>query len=100
MMLLEEYLQTRPVDPELVAQHKERLRGELRAYKLRELRKESGLSQVEVASRIGVSQRQVSKIENGDIENSKISTIRKYVEAVGGRLSVEYVTGDAAVAIA
>lgn len=98
-MLLEEYLQTRPVDPDLVARHKERLLGEIRAYKLRELRKNAGLSQVEVASRIGVSQRQVSKIENGDIENSKISTIRKYVEAVGGRLSIEYIRGDTAAVI-
>lgn len=99
-MLLEEYLQTRPVDPEQVAQHKEHLCGEIRAYKLRELRKNAGLSQVEVASCVGVSQRQISKIENGDIENSKISTIRKYVKAVGGHLSVEYITGDTAMVIA
>ena len=99
-MLLEEYMQTRPVDPDLVAMHKERMLAEVSAFKLRELRKNAGLSQAEVADRIGVSQRQVSKIERGDIENSKISTIRKYVEALGGRLAMEYITGDTSLVIA
>ncbi|WEG10664.1 helix-turn-helix transcriptional regulator [Microbacterium horticulturae] len=68
--------------------------GEVRAYRLRELREALGLTQEELAERIGVGQRQVSKIENGDLDSARVGTIRKYLEAVGGDLVVEYVSGD------
>ncbi|MST50495.1 helix-turn-helix transcriptional regulator [Mobiluncus holmesii] len=99
-MYMEDYLEKRPVDEAKVAAHKERMLGEMCAYELRELRKSAGLSQVELAGRIGVSQRQVSKIENGDLENSKVSTIRRYIEALGGKLEVECLVGDKRLAIA
>jgi len=72
----------------------ERLLGEIRAYQLRELREATGLTQEELAARIGVGQRQVSKIERGDLDSAKVGTIRKQLEAVGGDLVVEYVSGD------
>ena len=53
-----------------------------------------GLTQAQVAERIGVGQRQVSKIENGDLESTRIGTIRGYLEAVGGGLAVDFVIGD------
>lgn len=90
----EELLAKRPVDAVRVAAHKERMLGEIRAYRLRELREALGLTQEELAERIGVGQRQVSKIERGDLDNTKVGTVRKYLEAVGGELVVEYVAGD------
>lgn len=68
--------------------------AELRAYRLRELREEIGLTQAQLGERIGVSQRQISKIEHGDIENAKVGTIRKYVEAVGGEMALVCILGD------
>lgn len=68
--------------------------AEVRAFRLRELREKAGLTQAEVADRIGVGQRQVSKIEHGDLETARIGTIRRYVEAVGGELTVEFISGD------
>ncbi|CAI7674904.1 unnamed protein product [Penicillium discolor] len=50
--------------------------GEVRAYRLRELRERLGLSQAQLAERIGVGQRQVSKIENGDLDSARIGTRR------------------------
>ena len=91
---LNEYVAKRNVDRARVAEHKRRLIDEVRAYKLRELRQQAGLTQAQLAERIGVGQRQVSKIENGDIENAKVSTIRGYLESVGGQLSLEFVIGD------
>jgi transcriptional regulator with XRE-family HTH domain len=88
------FLADNPVDREKIDEAKQKMLAEVRANKLRELREAAGLSQQQVANRIGVSQRQVSKIEHGDLENAKIRTIRGYLEAVGGALSVEYVTGD------
>lgn len=89
-----------PVDRELVETHKERMLAEVRAYRLRELREQAGLTQTQLAERIGVGQRQVSKIEHGDLDSARIGTIRSYLEAVGGGLAVEYVIGDQRVQVA
>lgn len=99
-MSLNDFLAEHPVDLERVEAHKKRMLAEVRAYRLRELREAAGLTQEQVAVRIGVSQRQVSKIEHGNLENSKLGTIRGYMEAVGGNLTIEYVNGDARVQIA
>lgn len=97
---LDDVLAKRPVDEARVAAHQRRMLAEMRAYRLRELRESAGLTQAQVAERIGVGQRQVSKIENGDIENAKIGTIRRYLEAVGGALAIDYVIGDERVQVA
>lgn len=99
-MTLREFLADHPVDRERVEEHKSRMLADVRAYRLRELREAAGLTQEQLATRIGVSQRQVSKIERGELENAKISTIRGYLEAVGGELAIEFVTGDDRVLIA
>ena len=92
-MSLEEFLINHPVDQREVDVYKAQMYAEIRAYRLRELREQAGLTQVQVAERIGVGQRQISKIEHGDLETTKIGTIRSYLEAIGGTLSVEYVMG-------
>lgn len=97
---LKDFVAEHPVDRELVDAHKERMLAEVRAYRLRELREGAGLTQAQLAERIGVGQRQVSKIERGDLDNAKIGTIRRYLEAVGGGLAIEYVLGDQRVQVA
>lgn len=99
-MTLDDFLAEHPVNRERVEAHKERMLAEVRAYRLRELREGAGLTQQQLANRIGVSQRQVSKIERGDLDSAKIGTIRRYLEAVGGGLAIEYVTGDTRVQVA
>lgn len=99
-MSLNEFLAGHPVDRDAVDAEKARMLAEIRAYRLRELREHAGLTQAEVAERIGVGQRQVSKIEHGDLENTKVGTIRRYVEAVGGGLAVEYVIGEVRIQVA
>lgn len=49
--------------------------AEVRAYRLRELREQAGFTQAQLVERIGVWQRQVSKIERGDLDSAKIGTI-------------------------
>ena len=93
-MSLEDFVAANPVDRDLVDAHKERMLAEVRACRLRELREEAGLTQAQLAERIGVGQRQVSKIERGDLDSAKVRTIRNYLEAVGGSLVIEYVVGD------
>ena len=91
---LNEMLAERPVDREKVDAHKKGMLAEVRSYRLRELRERLDLTQVELAKRLDVSQNRVSKIEHGDIERSQLDTLRRYVEAVGGELSVEVSLGD------
>ena len=91
---LEEMLAKRPVNQKNVDAHKKRMLEEVRSYRLRELRKASDMSQVELAERLKVSQNRVSQIEHGDIERAQLDTVRKYVEAVGGELRVEVSIGD------
>lgn len=99
-MKLNDFLAENPVNRERVEAHKEQMLAEVRAYRLRELRENAGLTQQQLATRIGVSQRQVSKIEHGDIDSAQVGTIRGYLTAVGGGLALEYVTGDARVQVA
>ncbi|GAB3127421.1 helix-turn-helix domain-containing protein [Glaciibacter psychrotolerans] len=91
---LDEMRAKRPVDAEVVAAHKKRMLEEVRAYRLRELREAHELTQVELASRLQVSQNRVSRIEHGDIEHAQVDTLRKYVEAIGGALRIEVEIGD------
>lgn len=97
---LSEFLAHHPVDRENVERHKQKMLAEVRAYQLKELRSNAGLTQQEVADRIGVSQRQVSKIEHGDIENTRIGTARRCLEAVGGNLTLDFVFGETRIQIA
>lgn len=54
--------------------------------RLAELRRERGLSQAQVAAALGISQSDVSKLERrGDV---RLSTLRRYVSALGGTLRV------------
>ena len=99
-MSIEDQLARRPVNRANVEAHKQRMLAEVRAYRLRELREAAGLTQAQLAERIGVGQRQVSKIESGDIDSAKVGTIRRYLEAVGGDLAVEFVTADQRVQVA
>lgn len=97
---LDELLSKRPVDRAQVDAHKKRMLDQVRAYRLRELREASELTQVELAERLQVSQNRVSRIEHGDIERAQVDTLRKYVEAVGGQLRVEVELGDEHIQIA
>ena len=97
---ISDFLTEHPVDREQVEKHKRRMLAEVRAYRLRELREAAGLTQAQLAERIGAGQRQVSKIENGDLDSAKIGTIRNYLQAVGGDMAIEYVVGDDRVQVA
>ncbi len=97
---LDDLLRERPVSRKAVDAHKKRMLEEVRAYRLRELREASNLTQVELAERLDVSQNRVSRIEHGDIERAQVGTLRKYVEALGGTLHVEVEYGDERIQIA
>jgi DNA-binding XRE family transcriptional regulator len=90
----DDLLRERPGNPERRAAHKERMLAEVRAYKLRELREMLALTQTDVAETLEISQKRVSEIERGRVELTKVDTLRRYAEAVGGTLRVEVQIGD------
>lgn len=57
-------------------------------HRLAELRGEVGLTQAEIAARMGISQPRISKLENGDLAQMEVDTLRRYVDALGGRLQI------------
>lgn len=65
------------------------MRYQLRAYRLRELREESELTQVALAELLQVSQNRVSRIERGELDRTQLDTLRRYVEALGGTLHLQ-----------
>jgi len=87
--------------PDHVAE-RERSRAEMRAeqrgYQLAQLRKNAGLTQVQVAAMMGVTQARVSQIEHGKI--TEVDAIRGYVEALGGTVDVIARVGDWTIKVA
>jgi len=61
------------------------------AEDLKELREFAGKTQVDLAELLDIGQGDVSKLENR--EDWKVSTIRRYVEALGGELEINAVFG-------
>ena len=59
-----------------------------RPHRLAELRARSGLTQAEVADRLGVRQERVSAMERGDVTTMETRTAAAYIEALGGRLEI------------
>jgi len=63
-----------------------------REVSLRELRRLAGVTQVEAAAALEMDQGQLSRFERQD--DRLVSTLRKYVEALGGELEVVAVLGN------
>ena len=64
---LNEYLNKRGITAKQMDVAREQTQAVIDAYNLREARKASNLTQVELAQAMGVSQNRVSRMENGDI---------------------------------
>jgi DNA-binding XRE family transcriptional regulator len=64
------------------------LAARVRPRSLAELRGRSGLTQAELARRLGVRQERVSAIERGELSAAEVRTLAAYVTALGGRLDI------------
>ena len=59
------------------------------AIQLVSLRKASGLSQKELAKRVGTSQQQISRLESPSYEGHSLSMLRRVAEVLGAKVRVE-----------
>ena len=69
-----------------------------RGWRLAEMRKRRGLTQEQVATRMGISVARVSQIERGDVSTQDV--LNRYVAALGGTLKLIADFGDEQLKIA
>ncbi|MDQ1295915.1 MAG: hypothetical protein QG608_3802 [Actinomycetota bacterium] len=75
-----------------------RMGEEARGWRLAQMRKHRGLTQDQVAIRMGVSVARVSQIENGKVSTQDV--LARYVAALGGSLKLIADFGDEQLRIA
>jgi ribosome-binding protein aMBF1 (putative translation factor) len=64
--------------------------GRLRlAQRIVELRERRGLTQAQLAERVGTTQAGISRLENPNYRNYSLTTLEKVANALGARLKVE-----------
>jgi transcriptional regulator with XRE-family HTH domain len=83
------YLEEQLKDPDFAERFKKAGEAWDVAIKLASLRKASGLSQKELAKRVGTSQQQISRLESPSYEGHSLSMLRRVAEVLGGTVRVE-----------
>ena len=78
----------RRFDEHAVAEHVARMESEERAYRLREVREDQGITQDELAERMHLTQPTISALESGDLNRSGLATLKSYIEALGGTVEI------------
>lgn len=76
------------LDQDVVFEARERAAEIILELKLNQLREELDVSQHTLARSLGISQPAVAKLE-GRGEEIKISSLRRYVKALGGKLTID-----------
>ena len=88
MTNLNTYLEKRGISDKEMDEARAYTQAAIDAYNLREARKACNMTQVQLAHAMGVSQNRVSRMENGDIGSMSLDTVRRYVEALGGEITL------------
>jgi DNA-binding XRE family transcriptional regulator len=77
---------------EAVTEARHRNQAYIDGHRLAERRKALGLTQAQVAERMGVTKSRVSQVERGEV--STIEAVARYVQAIGGHIQISAVFGD------
>ena len=83
------YLEKQLQDQDFAGRFKKAGRAWEVALQLAALRQQSGLSQKELARKVGTSQQQISRLESPAYEGHSLSMIRRVVEALGATIRIE-----------
>ena len=97
---MDEVLRQAPVSAAAMNKARRRTREFVFGFNLREVRRRIGISQVELARTLGVSQNRVSQLERGGIDKTQLDTLMRYVEALGGTLTVSAKFGEESIILA
>lgn len=87
MKTLDQYIRKLPAAQRTAIE--EGARQKIAALRLQQAREAAGMTQEEVAERMGITQATLSRLEHrGDV---KLSNIRRFIEAIGGTLEMDVV---------
>lgn len=79
-------------DPELKRMVEENLAEMHIEQELAALRERLGITQRELAARMGVTQPAIAKLESGRVKNLELRTLLRWTTALGGHLSINVTT--------
>ncbi len=85
----DEYWAKQMADPEFRRIYEEESQKKELWLQLVEARQASGLTQADLARRLGVSQAQVARIEKRGYDSYTLNTLRRYVDALGSDFFLE-----------
>jgi len=85
----DKYLEEQLRDKDFAARFKKAGEAWDVAVKLAALRKECGLSQKELAQRVGTTQQQISRLESPSYEGHSLSMLRRVAEVLGATVHIE-----------
>jgi transcriptional regulator with XRE-family HTH domain len=85
----DQYLQEQLKDSDFAERFKKAGEAWDVAIKLASLRKASGLSQKELAKRVGTSQQQISRLESPSYEGHSLSMLRRVADVLGASIHIE-----------
>jgi len=83
------YLAEKLKDPDFAERFKKAGEAWDVAIQLASLRRASGLSQKELAKRVGTSQQQISRLESPSYEGHSLSMLRRVADVLGASVHIE-----------
>lgn len=83
------YLETQLEDPDFTERFRKAGEAWDVAFQLSVLRKRAGLSQKELAQRVGTSQQQISRLESASYKGHSLSMLHRVASVLGGEVHVE-----------
>ena len=89
----DKYLEEQLRDKDFAARFKKAGEAWDVAVKLAALRKECGLSQKELAQRVGTTQQQISRLESPSYEGHSLSMLRRVAEVLGATVHIQLLRG-------
>jgi len=78
-------------DPELQRVFEEEVANREVAHQIFQLRQDAGLSQVELARRVGTTQSVISRLEDADYEGHSLAMLNRIAAAVERRVEIRFV---------
>src|SRR5437764_825426 len=85
----QDFWERKMANPEFAKTYEEEAAKKELWLQLVEAREEAGLTQTDLAKRLGVSQAQVARIEKRGYDAYTLTTLRRYVQALGEGFSLE-----------
>jgi ribosome-binding protein aMBF1 (putative translation factor) len=79
--------------PELQAELEEEMINLEIAQQIYDLRTKSGLTQKQLAERVGTSTSVISRLEDADYRGHSLTMLRRIATALGGRVEVKLIAG-------